>query len=62
MQKFQPNPLLTPTVTGLILAVSCDWDKEQILEICAEALTDANAHSEAKQLREILERVRREES
>ncbi len=54
------NPKGVPVVTGLTLAVSCEWDKERILEICTEALTDANAHKEAKQLREILERVRRE--
>ncbi len=60
MQKFQPNPLLTSPVTGLTLAVSCEWDKEKILEIAADALTDANAHVEARQLREMLERVRRE--
>ena len=53
--EFNPN-----LVTGLTLAVSCDWDKEKILEIAADALTDANAHTEAKQLREILELLRRE--
>jgi hypothetical protein len=53
--EFNPN-----LVTGLTLAVSCDWDKEKILEIAADALTDANAHVEARQLREMLERVRRE--
>jgi hypothetical protein len=43
-----------------MLAVSCEWDKEKILEIAADALTDANGHPEAQQLREILERIRRE--
>ncbi len=60
MKGIEFNPNLAPVVTGLTLAVSCEWDKERILEICAEALTDANAHTEAKQLREILQRVRRE--
>jgi hypothetical protein len=60
MHKFQPNPLLTSTLTGLTLAVSCEWDKEKILEICADALTDAPAHVEARQLREMLALLRRE--
>jgi predicted permease len=54
------NPNLIPAITGLMLAVSCEWDFEKILEIAADALTDANGHTEAKQLREILERIRRE--
>jgi hypothetical protein len=57
MKGIEFNP---KGVTGLTLAVSCDWDKEKILEIAADALTDANAHVEARQLREMLERVRRE--
>ncbi|HEY9606232.1 MAG TPA: hypothetical protein V6D48_16235 [Oculatellaceae cyanobacterium] len=60
MRTVNFNPNLILPVTGLTLAVSCDWDKEKILEICADALTDANGHAEAQQLREILERVRRE--
>ncbi len=60
MKGIEFNPKGAPVVTGLTLAVSCEWNKERILEICAEALTDANAHTEAKQLREILKRVRRE--
>jgi hypothetical protein len=57
MKGIEFNP---KGVTGLKLAVSCDWDKEKILSIAADALTDANAHTEAKQLREILERIKRE--
>lgn len=60
MKGIEFNPNLVPVVTGLTLAVSCEWDKEKILEICADALTDTNAHVEARQLREMLERVKRE--
>ena len=47
-------------ITGLNLAAALDWDKEKILQVAIDALTDANGHSEAQQLREILKRVRRE--
>ncbi|HEY9633747.1 MAG TPA: hypothetical protein V6D14_10095 [Coleofasciculaceae cyanobacterium] len=61
MARIELNPNRIPVVTGLTLAVSCQWDKERILEICTDALTDSNAHKEeAKQLRELLERIRRE--
>jgi hypothetical protein len=60
MKGIKFNPKGVPVVTGLTLAVSCDWDKEKILSIAAEALTDANAHLEARQVREMLERLRRE--
>lgn len=60
MRRTNFNVNLIPAITGLILAVSCEWDKEKILEIAADALTDANGHAEAQQLRAILERIRRE--
>lgn len=60
MRRTNFNVNLIPPLTGLILAVSCEWDKEKILEIAADALTDANGHAEAQQLRAILERIRRE--
>lgn len=44
MKRIEFNPNLIPVITGLTLAVSCEWDKEKILEICADALTDANGH------------------
>jgi hypothetical protein len=61
MKTASFNPNLVPPVTGLILAVSCDWDKVRILSIAIEALIDANGHAETKQLSELLERIRREE-
>lgn len=60
MRRTNFNVNLIPPITALILAVSCEWDKEKILEIAADALTDANGHAEAQQLRAILERIRRE--
>jgi hypothetical protein len=60
MKTASFNPNLIPPITGLMLAVACDWDKERILSIALEALTDANGHAEAKQLHELLERIRRE--
>jgi hypothetical protein len=60
MRRTNFNVNLIPAITGLTLAVSCEWDKEKILEIAADALTDANGHAEAQQLRAILERIRRE--
>lgn len=60
MRGIEFNPNLVPTVTGLTLAVSCDWNKEKILEIAADALTDANGHVEARQLRQMLKLLRRE--
>jgi hypothetical protein len=47
MKTASFNPNLVPPVTGLILAVSCDWDKVRILSIAIEALIDANGHAEA---------------
>jgi hypothetical protein len=60
MKRIEFNPNLIPVITGLTLAVSCEWDKEKILEIAADALTDANGHNEARQLRQMLELLRRE--
>jgi hypothetical protein len=59
--KISANPHLLPRITGLTLAVQCDWDKEKILEICADALTDANGHEEAKHLREMLRQLKEEQ-
>ena len=60
MRGIEFNPNFVPSVTGLTLAVSCDWNKEKILEIAADALTDANGHVEARQLRQMLKLLRRE--
>lgn len=60
MRGIEFNPNLIPVITGLTLAVSCEWDSRKILEIAADALTDANGHNEARQLRQMLELLRRE--
>lgn len=59
MPKISSRNYLSGPITGLSLAAQCDWDKEKILEILIDALTDANGHSEAKEVKRILEQVRR---
>jgi hypothetical protein len=59
MRKVSANLTRFPLrITGLQLAASCDWNGEKILEIAAEALTDADCYAEASQVRAMLLRVR----
>lgn len=42
------------------LAEACDGDKSKILAVAAEALTHVNAHGEAAQVRQILDKTNHE--
>lgn len=43
---------------GLLVSKFFEWDGLQIMEAFTEALTDANFHTEAQQVQEMIEKIK----